>query len=328
VSAGGAAAITAGSTLARAGSFSDPDHGPWTATVDYGRTGDTAIPLALTGNAFALNATYPNVGSFTATVTVCDASAACGSTAFGVTVTTPTTTGPLISIGDATVVEGDTGANPTLKFPVHLSKPVATQVIVHYSTVAATATSGTDYTAKTNATLKIGANAVNGVITIPVKADTTAESNETLAVVLAANPTGAVLGRSSALGTIVDDDPGSGHGVAIADASVVEGDTKTRTVTLVVTLRSKDPSASHTVTYTTVAGSAAGVAKSTSVGGDYVTKTGTLTFLPNQYTKSVVITLKPDAVHEDDEFFTVKLTAATGTSVIRSVGRVTIADDD
>ncbi len=328
VSAGGAASITAGSVFSRTGSFTDPDATPWTATVNYGRSGDTAVPLALTGQTFTLNATYPNAGTFTAIITVCDAQSACGAASVNVTVTAPTATGPTVSIGDATLVEGDPGASPMLKFPVHLSQPTGSSVIVLYSTAAFSATSGTDYTAKTNATLKFGSNVVNVTISIPVKADTVAEADETMAVSLLPGPTGATLGRSSALGTIVDDDPGSGFGVAIGDATVVEGNSKNRTVTLVVTLRNKDLVGSHTVTYTTLAGTASGVAKATTVGGDYVTKTGTLQFLPKQFSKTIVITLKPDTTPEGDQYFTVKLTAGAGASVVRSVGRVTIADDD
>jgi hypothetical protein len=55
-------------------------------------------------------------------------------------------TQPSISIGDARVTEGDTGATPAT-FTVTLSNPSASTTTIDWSTIDVTATAGTDYTA-------------------------------------------------------------------------------------------------------------------------------------------------------------------------------------
>ena len=58
-----------GAALAAAGSFDDPGHDTWTATVDYGDGGGPR-PLALSGRSFALSHRYSRSGTYTVTVSV------------------------------------------------------------------------------------------------------------------------------------------------------------------------------------------------------------------------------------------------------------------
>jgi hypothetical protein len=70
VNAGTDVNLTAGNSLNFNGSFSDPDAGPWTATVNYGN-GSGTLPLALgAGNSFTLSDIYNTAGTYTATVSV------------------------------------------------------------------------------------------------------------------------------------------------------------------------------------------------------------------------------------------------------------------
>jgi large repetitive protein len=112
-------------------------------------------------------------------------------------------TQPSISIGDASVTEGDTGATPAT-FTVTLSNPSASATTVDWSTVDATATAGTDYTAASG-TLGFPAGVTTKQLAVDVHGDTAVELDETFSVVLS-SPPGGTLGASTATGTIVDDD--------------------------------------------------------------------------------------------------------------------------
>ena len=109
---------------------------------------------------------------------------------------------PTVSIGDASVSEGNHGA--TLTFPVTVSNPTAKDVVVHYATSDGTATAGSDYTA-TSGDLTIPANTTTGQITVPVLSDKVREADETLTVTLQPAGYGSVA-DGSATGTIVNDD--------------------------------------------------------------------------------------------------------------------------
>ncbi len=75
--------------------------------------------------------------------------------------------------------------------------------------------------------------------------------------------------------------------VSIAGATVVEGNTGTKSLTFTVTL-SAASDAPVTVTYATADGSA------TIAGGDYQAATGTLTFAPGQTSKTITVLVNGD----------------------------------
>lgn len=77
---------------------------------------------------------------------------------------------PAIAIGDVQVYEGDAGASQTIQLTVSLSVASATPVTVSYTTVNGTATSGTDFVAKSG-TLTFTGTARVKYITITVKPD-------------------------------------------------------------------------------------------------------------------------------------------------------------
>ncbi len=106
-----------------------------------------------------------------------------------------------VSIGNAALVEGDSGARG-LRFPVTLSASSPTAVSVHYATSPGTATAA-DFAAKSG-TVTIVARGTSTVINIAVRPDYLLERNETFKVRLSL-PTGATLNRATATGTIIDD---------------------------------------------------------------------------------------------------------------------------
>ena len=90
-----------------------------------------------------------------------------------------------LSVGDATVVEGDEGT-AVLSFPVTLNSPVDVDVSVDYTTQDGSASAADDdYVAVTTpATLTIKAGDTSGIINITVNADTTVERDETVNLLL------------------------------------------------------------------------------------------------------------------------------------------------
>jgi hypothetical protein len=110
---------------------------------------------------------------------------------------------PSVSIGDAQVSEGNSGA--TLTFPVTVANPTAKAVKLEYNTVKGTALPGSDYKAVYSA-VTIGAGKTTGTITVPVISDTVNEPTETLTVKATA-PGYGTMADGTATGTIIDDDP-------------------------------------------------------------------------------------------------------------------------
>jgi len=109
---------------------------------------------------------------------------------------------PRISIGDATVLEGDSGTTDIV-FTVTRSGTHGTSS-VHYETQGVTATSDVDFTS-VSGQLSFPTGVPTRTLTVPVVGDLLDESDEVLAVNLS-NPTGGHIQDGQGLGTIVDDD--------------------------------------------------------------------------------------------------------------------------
>src|SRR5829696_7744974 len=63
--------------------------------------------------------------------------------------------------------------------------------------------------------------------------------------------------------------------------------------------------------------------------GDYIARTGTLTFAPGETTKTITIQVNGDSRREADETFTLVLSGAGGNaSLLDAVGLGTIGNDD
>jgi hypothetical protein len=223
---------------------------------------------------------------------------------------------PSVSINDATVKEGNTGTvNAT--FTLTLSAATSVDVTVHYATADVTAAAGSDYTAASG-TVTIPAGQLGRTVTIAVKGDRLPEPTETFAVNLA-GATNATIGDGQGVGTILDDEPR----VSITDVSRKEGNkNQTTQFTFKVTL-----SAAYdqpvTVSFQTTNGTA------TTGDGDYVGKTGTLTFNPGETSKTITIDVKGDSKKESDETFYLDLFGLGSNALfIKSRGLGTILNDD
>lgn len=110
-----------------------------------------------------------------------------------------------LSINDVTKVEGNSGTT-TFTFTISLAAPSSDPISVDYATSDGSAKAGTDYTAAGPVRITFSPGQTSKTITVSVKGDLNAESDETFAVNLL-NPTiGAQIVDAQGLGTILNDD--------------------------------------------------------------------------------------------------------------------------
>jgi len=111
---------------------------------------------------------------------------------------------PMISISDATVVEGDTGLTD-LVFTVSIDQPSTQDVTVTVNTADGTATAGDDYQPLVGTLVTIPAGETEVTVTVPVVTETVVEADETLTLE-ASNPVNGEILDGTGEGTIVNDD--------------------------------------------------------------------------------------------------------------------------
>ncbi|MEZ4593155.1 MAG: Calx-beta domain-containing protein [Chloroflexota bacterium] len=221
-----------------------------------------------------------------------------------------------LTIADISVNEGDSGTTDAV-FTVTLSPASSQTVTVNYATVAGSATANNDYT-PTSGQLTFTPGQTSRTITVPIIGDTNDESDETFTVNLSSASNADII-DGTATGTIVDDD-GLGS-LTIADQTVTEGDSGTKSVVFTVTL-SPAAASSVTVNYATANGTA-------SAGTDYVANSGLLTFSPGQTSKTITVTVNGDNTDEGtSENFLVNLSNASGANIADSQATGTIMDDE
>jgi large repetitive protein len=241
--------------------------GATTQTIVVTTNGDTTIEADET---FAVNLTGPT------NATIADAQ--------GVgTIVNDDLALSALSINNVGVTEANSGTT-TATFTVTLT-PVSTQsVTVAYATADGTATTaGSDYVAKSG-TLTFAPGVTTQTIAVTVNGDTTFEPDETFVVNLT-SPTNATISDAQGVGTLVNNDAPSV--LSINDVSVTEGNSATATATFTVTLTGTTTQ-TVTVAYATADGTA------TTANGDYVPKSGTLTFAPGTTTQTIAVTVNGD----------------------------------
>jgi hypothetical protein len=237
------------------------------------------------------------------------------------------------SAGDASVVEGDSGAPRKLRIPVTISNPSASEISIDYTVNEGSATWPDDFDAKVGVTRTLtfkpnakGIMATTKLVTVKVLPDIGIDGDETLTVQLS-NPTGGyTVGRATGTGTIVDDDGGSSEqAVAIVGSSGCEGDSSAKGNKLRYQLSLRDPAATDTeVTVEVVDGTATG-------GVDYkaIPKPKKVKFKAGQVQKAVTVTVLPDLVAEDDETVEASIdTSPLPVLSIASAAEVSILNDD
>jgi hypothetical protein len=158
------------------------------------------------------------------------------------------------------------------------------------------------------------------MFSVEIFGDTAVEANETFTVNLS-GATNATIGDSSGLGTINNDDVASGGTLSINDVSGLEN-----VGSLVFSVTLSSASASNvTVNYATANGTARG---GNGRNSDYSNRSGTLTFLPGETSKTISVPIRNDAVAEPNETFFVNLSSPVGATISDSQGIGTILNDD
>ncbi len=223
---------------------------------------------------------------------------------------------PAISVGDASIVEGNSGTKQMV-FTVSLSQAATGPVKVNFATANGTATAGQDYVAKSG-TITFAAGETQKTISVTLNGDKTVELNEAFGLNLS-SPVGATIADGAAVGTILTDDAIVPK-IAIADATVKEGDSGGRNLSFTVTL-SQSTTSPVTVAY----GTADGTAKA---GQDYTAQTGTLTFAPGETSKLINVRVTGDTTIEANETVKINLTSPTGATIANSTATGTIVNDD
>jgi hypothetical protein len=226
---------------------------------------------------------------------------------------------PLVSVGDAAVVEGASGTR-ALEFAVSLSRPSATPVTVAFDTEDGTATAGSDYVARSGSvTVPPGSVSAGAAVAVRVRGDRTVEPKENLRVRLH-DPVGAALGRAVGTGRIIDDDPSTGTRLSVGDGSVVEGAHGTRSARFTVSLAAP---ATERVTFHFSASDGTAVA-----GRDYGAASYDGSIEPGATSTTWPVTVVPNGTADGDRTFSVHLTEVSGATIGRANGIGTIIDDD
>jgi uncharacterized repeat protein (TIGR01451 family) len=175
---------------------------------------------------------------------------------------------PSISVNDLSIREGDTGQTNVLVL-VSLSSSSPNTVTVGYQTVDGSALAGQDYQA-VSGTLVFAPGETNKSISVFIVGDLVYEPDESFAIILS-GVSGGVIGKDRATITILNDD--ALPKLSINNVSVIEGNSGTTDAVFEVSLAGQS-SLPVTVDYATRDGTAV-------TGSDYLSRSGSLTFAPN-----------------------------------------------
>jgi hypothetical protein len=252
----------------------------------------------------------------TFTVTLATPSNATIATAAGTGTISDDDLPPSISVGNASLTEGNSGSS-SMTFTVTLSAPSGLEVSVGYATAPGTAAAGSDYT-HVSGTLTFAAGLTSRTVNVPILGNTTDEQTETFSFSLTA-PVNATMGTATGTGTIIDNDTRT---ISINSPAAVSEGAATPAVTFTVSL-SAATSQTITVDYSTNAGSGTATA-----GADYTASSGTLTFTPGSSSRTFTVPITNDALDEATETFTVTLSNAVNGNLGTATGTGSIGDND
>ncbi|MBE9073063.1 Calx-beta domain-containing protein [Microcystis sp. LEGE 08355] len=286
--------------------------GTATFNTDYTQTGAASFTSTTGTVTFAANATKATVTvdpTADTTVESDETVVLTLATGTGYTIGTPTAVTGTINNDDTNVTlavsPGSVTEDGTNNLVYTFTRTgVTTNALTVNYTLGGTATLNTDYTRTgTNNTVTFAANATTATVTVDPTADTTVESDETVALTLATG-TGYTVGTTTAVtGTITNDDFSQ---LSINDIiTVVEG--KNSNAVLTVTVNNPNPQ-QISVNYAT-----APIDATPNV--DYTSQTGTLIIPANASTATITIPILNDDLNEPDEVFAVTLSNATNAII-------------
>jgi hypothetical protein len=227
-------------------------------------------------------------------------------------------TGFALSVGDVSVVEGDSGT-PNVVFTVSMPivVPAGQSVSVGYTTVFGSAGDSVDYLGVAG-TLTFNEGESTKTVAVTLIPDLLDEPNETLTLNLS-NPAGALIVDGQGVATIVDDD--AAPALSVADAAAAEGQPPGTTDLVFMVTLSLPSGRPVTVAYA----AANGTAQS---GVDFEPLSGVLTFAPGETARLLTVKLSRDSQSEGDETLLLDVSNPVNASLARAQGVGTILDDD
>jgi hypothetical protein len=234
-----------------------------------------------------------------------------------------------LHIGDVSVYEGSLPTTGTVlaKVTLTLDRPLASNLVIRYSTVDGTAvgtkTAG-DFAALTPRNVTIKAGKVTQVITTKVRNDTSSEGTEHFDVHIASTSSSSVSVPDSDGRVTIDEAEGAPATLWVGDrVTVHEPNASTQSAKAYFTVTLSEPQLTNVVVrYSTVAGSA--VAPT-----DYKAKVAkAVTIRAGRVSAIIPIDVVGDLTSELDETFGLHLDSATGALIGDGSGTVTIVDHD
>ena len=224
---------------------------------------------------------------------------------------------PTLSIGDASVVEGNQGP-VALKFTASLSAPVQKDVEFTIRTADGSAREGTDYVARHAGALKIVAGQTHLDFVVQGVGDVAAEADESFTVRLE-DVRNVAAADGVGVGTLRNDD--QPNALSVDDAQVVEGNGGY--AQLVFNVRLSEPSATP-VTFDILPSTGTAFAPD-----DFLANPGNARVIPAGSTLATfTVPVVGDTVVEDDETLVVELANVVGAIVGKGQGRGRILNDD
>ncbi|HKY44439.1 MAG TPA: Calx-beta domain-containing protein [Pyrinomonadaceae bacterium] len=219
--------------------------------------------------------------------------------------------GPTLSIGPASVTEGNSGFVNAV-FTVTLSAASSQDVVVNYATIGGTATSNIDFQRVISSTLFIPAGATSATLNVRVFGDFEIEPNEQFTVSLQ-NATNATIAVAQGTGTIVNDDSAGKLQFSVQAFSASED-----AGSAVITVNRVDGATGVvTVNFATSNGTA-------TAGSDYNATTGTLIFPQGETSKTFSVPIVLDNVLDSGETVNLMLSNPTGGATLGTPATATL----
>ncbi len=189
---------------------------------------------------------------------------------------------------------------------------------VNYAINAGTATSGSDFTARTGK-LRFTASQTTKTFTVSIRNDRINEADETINLTLS-DPVGGLLGSQNTAVLTVNDDDAPGV-IQFSGASYTVGEARRRAIIKVT--RTGGSASGAGVTYATSDGTA-------TAGSDYTATSGTLTFAANQTRKIFTVPVTNDRLVDGNETINITLSNPTGGAALgaQDIAVLTISDND
>lgn len=228
---------------------------------------------------------------------------------------------PQFSIGDASIVEGNSGTS-VLEFTVTASvaAPPGGYTLTASTADDSATTANSDYVANSG-NVVIAAGATRGIFQVTINGDTTVEPDEQFFVNLSSPPVGTQISDAQAVGTITNDD--ALPTLSIGPASVLEGNSGQVGLEFTVSLSGPAPAGGVNYTVNTTDGTA-------TAPGDYVAfVNASASIAAGQSSGTFSVIVNGDTTPEANETLTVTLSNlvnATAGASLTATG--TITNDD